>query len=39
MFLVPWAEEGLRSRSLGYLLYRFGWFFDGHRAMNDCRAM
>ena len=35
---VPWAEEGLRSRSLDYLLYRFGWFFDGHRAMNDCRA-
>jgi DNA polymerase III subunit epsilon len=25
---VPWAEEGLRSRSLDYLLYRFGWFFD-----------
>jgi DNA polymerase III subunit epsilon len=35
---VPWAEEGLRARSLDYLLYRFGWFFDGHRAMNDCRA-
>ena len=35
---VPWADEGLRSRSLDYLLYRFGWFFDGHRAMNDCRA-
>jgi DNA polymerase III subunit epsilon len=35
---LPWAEEGLRSRSLDYLLYWFGWFFDGHRAMNDCRA-
>ena len=35
---VPWADEGLRSRSLDYLLYRFGSFFDGHRAMNDCRA-
>jgi DNA polymerase III subunit epsilon len=35
---VPWAEEGLRSRSLDYLLYRFGWFSAGHRAMNDCRA-
>jgi DNA polymerase-3 subunit epsilon len=35
---VPWAEEGLRSRSLDYLLYRYGWFFNGHRAMNDCRA-
>jgi len=35
---VPWAEEGLRGCSLDYLLYRFGWFFHGHRAMNDCRA-
>ena len=35
---VPWVEEGLRSRSLDYLLFRNGWFFDGHRAMNDCRA-
>jgi DNA polymerase III subunit epsilon len=34
---VSWAEEGPR-RSLDYLLHRFGWFFDGHRAMNDCRA-
>jgi DNA polymerase-3 subunit epsilon len=36
---VPWAAEGLRSRSLDYLLYRFGYFFDGHRALNDCRAV
>ena len=35
---VPWADEGLRGRSLDYLLYRIGYFFDGHRAMNDCRA-
>ena len=36
---VPWAAEGLRSRSLDYLLYRFGYFFDGHRALNDCQAV
>jgi DNA polymerase-3 subunit epsilon len=36
---VPWAAEGLRSRSLDYLLYWFGYFFDGHRAMNDCQAV
>jgi DNA polymerase-3 subunit epsilon len=36
---VPWAAEGLRSRSLDYLLYRFGYFFDGHRAINDCQAV
>ena len=35
---VPWAEEGLRGSSLDYLLFRFGCFFDGHRAMNDCQA-
>jgi DNA polymerase-3 subunit epsilon len=36
---VPWAAAGLRSRSLDYLLFRFGYFFDGHRALNDCQAV
>ena len=36
---MPWKVEGLRSRGLDYLLYRFGYFFDGHRAMNDCQAV
>jgi DNA polymerase III subunit epsilon len=35
---VPWAEEGLGSAKLDYLLSRFG-FFDDHRAMGDCRAV
>ena len=36
---VPWAEEGLGSAKLDYLLSRFGFFFDDHRAMADCRAV
>jgi DNA polymerase-3 subunit epsilon len=36
---VPWTEEGLGSTKLDYLLSRFGFFFDDHRAMADCRAV
>jgi DNA polymerase-3 subunit epsilon len=36
---VPWAEEGLGSAKLDYLLNRFGFFFEDHRAMADCRAV
>lgn len=36
---VPWAEEGLGSAKLDYLLGKLGFFFDDHRAMADCRAV
>jgi DNA polymerase-3 subunit epsilon len=36
---VPWAEEGLGSAKLDYLLGQHGFFFDDHRAMADCRAV
>lgn len=36
---VPWAEEGLGSAKLDYLLGQHGFFFDNHRAMADCRAV
>jgi DNA polymerase III subunit epsilon len=36
---VPWPEEGLGSAKLDYLLSRFGFFFNRHRAMADCRAV
>jgi DNA polymerase-3 subunit epsilon len=36
---VPWAEEGLGSAKLDYLLSRFGFFFNDHWAMADCRAV
>lgn len=35
---VPWRREGLESRKLEFLVYRFGAFYDGHRAVNDCVA-
>lgn len=35
---VPWKEEGIEGRRLSDLLARFGLFFDGHRAAEDCAA-
>lgn len=35
---VPWRDEGLESRKLEFLAYRFGFFYDGHRAVTDCVA-
>ena len=35
---VPWEEEGFASQKLEYLAYKFGYFFDGHRAEIDCFA-
>jgi DNA polymerase-3 subunit epsilon len=36
---VPWAEAGIASSKLEYLAYRHGFFYDGHRAEADCRAL
>jgi len=36
---VPWSQEGITTRKLEFLAYRYGFFFDGHRAINDCRAL
>jgi DNA polymerase-3 subunit epsilon len=36
---VPWTELGLGAAKLEYLAYRYGFFFDGHRAEMDCRAL
>jgi DNA polymerase III subunit epsilon len=35
---VPWEDEGLASVKLEYLAYKFGYFFEGHRAEVDCHA-
>lgn len=35
---VPWADAGFESRKLGYLATQAGFFFDGHRATDDCLA-
>lgn len=35
---VPWREEGIEGRRLSDLLGRFSYFFDAHRAVDDCKA-
>lgn len=36
---VPWGEAGIASSKLEYLAYRYGFFYDGHRAEADCHAL
>ncbi len=36
---IPWAEEGFEGAKLAYLLADCGYFFDGHRAVDDCMAV
>ncbi len=36
---VPWGDAGIASSKLEYLAYRHGFFYDGHRAEVDCRAL
>ena len=36
---VPWSDAGITSSKLEYLAYRYGFFYDGHRAEADCRAL
>jgi DNA polymerase-3 subunit epsilon len=38
MSQIPWAEEGFEGTKLRYLAMGCGFFFDGHRAADDCRA-
>lgn len=35
---VNWREEGLESTKLAYLAMEFGFFYERHRAVNDCLA-
>lgn len=36
---VPWDEAGMTSAKLEYLAYQYGFFYEGHRAEIDCRAL
>lgn len=36
---IPWADDGFGSAKLAYLLADCGYFFDGHRAVDDCMAV
>ena len=35
---VDWAAEGFEGTRLGYLVAGAGYFFEKHRALNDCYA-
>lgn len=35
---VPWKDEGIEGRRLSDLLGTFQYFFDAHRAVDDCEA-
>ena len=35
---VPWNTEGIEGRRLSDLLAQFRYFFDAHRAIDDCEA-
>jgi len=35
---IDWKAEGLATTKLDYLLWRQGWFHDGHRALADALA-
>jgi DNA polymerase-3 subunit epsilon len=36
---VPWRDAGYGSAALEFLAYRMGFFYEGHRAEMDCRAL
>jgi DNA polymerase-3 subunit epsilon len=36
---VPWSEAGIESSKLEYVAYRYGFFYEGHRAEVDCLAL
>lgn len=35
---IDWEAENISSRKLDYIAYQLGYFFDGHRAVNDAQA-
>lgn len=35
---IDWKEEGIESSKLEYLAYKYGFFYEGHRATIDCQA-
>lgn len=36
---IQWTKYGFESGKLKYLLMENGYFFDGHRALDDCAAL
>lgn len=35
---IDWKKEKIESAKLEYLAYKYGFFYDNHRALNDCLA-
>ncbi|NWF39725.1 DNA polymerase III subunit epsilon [Mariprofundus sp. NF] len=35
---IDWMDEDIASLKLDYIAYKLGYFFDGHRAVNDAQA-
>lgn len=35
---IDWQKEDIASLKLDYIAYKMGYFFDGHRAVNDAQA-
>ena len=35
---INWLKEGFSSAKLELLGINFGWYYDGHTALNDCEA-
>jgi DNA polymerase-3 subunit epsilon len=35
---IDWKERGIESAKLDYLNWKLGYFYKGHRAINDCWA-
>lgn len=35
---VDWRDEGVETTKLAYLAMEFGFFYERHRAVNDCLA-
>ena len=35
---INWQEEGITGQKLEFIAYKYGFFFEGHRATIDCQA-
>lgn len=38
MYDINWSAEGISSHKLEYIAYKYGFFYEGHRAVIDCLA-
>ncbi|BCA97223.1 DNA polymerase III subunit epsilon (plasmid) [Legionella antarctica] len=35
---IDWKDKGIESSKLDYINWKLGFFYEGHRALNDCWA-